>query len=60
MTTGVALFGVITGFIASWFHEDASNKEVVRLQAAIQELTVQMIELKGLVTTRGGFEPPHS
>jgi voltage-gated potassium channel len=49
MTTGVALFGVFTGFIASWFHEEGSNKEVVQLQASINELTIQVSELKALI-----------
>jgi voltage-gated potassium channel len=49
MTAGVATFGVFTGYIASWFHEDGNSNEVVNLQLCVDELSMEVREMKTLL-----------
>ncbi len=52
MTGGVGLFGVFTGYVASWFAERPPEPEVLALRAEVSALTDELRELRSVLTTR--------
>ncbi|GAL14779.1 possible potassium channel VIC family [Vibrio astriarenae] len=52
MISGVGLFGTFTGFVASWFVEEESNKDdqqVDELKQQIVQLSQQLEEIKAVI-----------